>query len=431
MEIRPFRGFRFRVPSGSDVSAFIAPPYDIFSAQAKVALLARNRDNIVAVDLPHMPPNEGGPDAAYAAAAEKLRQWIASGILCREDKPSVYAYQQDFTLAGKEYSRRSMLCSIRLAPFGQEVLPHEHTFAGPKADRLKLTQHARMQLSPIFGFFRDEGEQSMTRLWSATRKRSPNAVGTLGGVKETLFAVKDEHVIHDVRLALAGEPVFIADGHHRYTTALNYRDTLLREGKIDLTHPANYVLFALVARSDPAMLILPTHRLIRGLKADFSVPKLVKAAGEFSWRKVPMERVDFRDGGESIRLLCPHAFALLDAKSGELWIAKLEDSQAMKLAAPDEGDAWRELDVAILHKLLIEKALAKWTKTEPPTIEYTHDGQAVLAACGAGKAQLGILLAGTPIESIETIARAGAAMPHKSTYFYPKLTTGMVLMPLE
>ena len=431
MDIRPFRGWRFRVPSGSDVSAFIAPPYDILSAQAKAALLARNKDNIVAVDLPHVPPSEAGPDAVYAAAAERLRGWVAQGVLCREDKPSIYAYQQEFELAGKQYTRRSMICSIRLAPFGQEVLAHEHTFAGPKADRLKLTEHARMQLSPIFGFFKDPEGNAMTRLWAATRKRSPNAVGTLGGVKETLYAVKDEHAIHDIRLGLAGEPVFIADGHHRYTTALNYRDTLLREGKIDLTHPANYVMFVLAERSDPALLVLPTHRLIRGMKADFSVTKLMAAASEFSWRKVPMDRVDFRDGGESVGRLGPHAFALLDAKSGQLWIAKLEDQQAMKDAAPDASDAWRDLDVAILHKLLIEKALAKWTKAEPPTIEYTHDGQAVLAACGGGKAQLGILLAGTPIGAIESIARAGDAMPHKSTYFYPKLATGLVFMPLE
>lgn len=430
MQIRPFRGWRYRASGGSDVSAYIAPPYDILSAQAKQALLERSPDNIVAVDLPQVPPNQAGPDEVYAAAAERLRRWIAEGVLCRDDKPSLYAYRQDFTWAGRQYSRRAMLCSIRLSPFGQTVLPHEHTFAGPKADRLQLTRHTKMQLSPIFGFFRDPEGQAMRRLWGATLKRGPNIVGRLGPVTETVWAVKDEHVLRDIRLGLAEEPVYIADGHHRYTTALNYRDQLLAEGAIDEAHPANYVLFALVERSDPALLILPTHRLVSGLNRDFRVAKLAKAAGEFAWEKVPMDRVDFRDG-ESIRALGPHAFALLDAAAGELWIARLKDAAAMRQAAPSECDAWRELDVAILHKLLLEKSLREWAEGEAPTVEYTHDGQAVLAACGQGQAQLGVLLAGTPIEAVEAIARAGAAMPHKSTYFYPKLATGMVLMPLE
>jgi uncharacterized protein (DUF1015 family) len=429
MEIRPFRGLRFRSQAGSDISAFIAPPYDILSASAKDALLAKCKDNIVAVDLPHVPPSEAGPDKDYAAAAGTLQKWLADGILCRDDKPSLYAYQQEFTWAGKQYSRRALLCSIRLSPFGKDVLPHEHTFAGPKADRLKLMEHTRTQLSPIFGFFRDPNGEATKALWDTTIKRGPNVQGTLGGVQEKLWAVKDVHAQQTVRLHLSAEPIFIADGHHRYTTALNYRDTLLRAGKIDVHHPANFVLFALVERSDPALLVLPTHRLIRGLKPGFSVAKLVTEADEFSWRKVPMDRIDFRDG-ESIRRLGPHAFALLDGKTGDLWIAKLEDAQAMRDASPDAAEAWRDLDVAILHTLLIDKALKKWVKDEP-TIEYTHDGQAVLASCGTGKAQLGIMLAGTPIEAIEAIALAGAAMPHKSTYFYPKLTTGMVLMPLE
>jgi uncharacterized protein (DUF1015 family) len=429
MEIRPFRGWRYRAAAGSDISAYLAPPYDILSAQAKEALLAKSRHNIAAVDLPHVPPSEAGPEEVYAQAGQRLRQWIESGVLCREDRPSFYAYRQDFTWAGATYSRRAMIASIRLSPFGQDVLPHEHTFAGPKADRLQLTRHARTQLSPIFGFFRDPGGAAMKRLWDTTLKRGPNVQGALGGVQEKIWAVKDEHVLQDVRAALAEEPVFIADGHHRYTTALNYRDQLLAEDKIGERHPANYVMFALVERSDPALLILPTHRLLGGLGPGFAVSKLVSAAAEFSWRKVPMDRVDFRDG-ESIRRLGPHAFALLDGRAGELWIAKLEDPGAMRDAAPEACDAWRELDVAILHKLLLEKALTPWAR-EAPRIEYTHDGQGVLAACGSGKAQLGVLLAGTPIESVEAVARAGAVMPHKSTYFYPKLATGTVLMPLE
>ena len=429
MEIRAFRGWRYRAAAGSDVGLYIAPPYDILSAQAKEALLAKSPSNIVAVDLPHVPPSEAGPDEEYAAAADRLRRWIATGVLCRDDKPSLYAYQQTFEWAGQTHCRRAMICSVRLSELGKDVIPHEHTFAGPKADRLKLMRHTRMQLSPIFGFYRDGEGLGMKLLWSTTAKRGPNVQGRLAGVEEQVWAVKDQHVIRDITLYLAREPVFIADGHHRYTTALNYRDELRAQGPLPDSHPANFVQFALVARDDPGLLVLPTHRVVRGLKADFSVAKLVTVATEFSWRKVPMDRMDFRDD-RALRQLGPHALALLDAKAGELWVARLEDAQAMRDAAGDQPDAWRELDVAILHKLILEKALAPWRQGELQ-IEYTPDGQGALAACAVGKAQLGVLLTGTPIEAVEAVARAGAVMPHKSTYFYPKLATGMVLMPLE
>ena len=437
MDIRPFKGWRYKA---RDIGGVIAPPYDILTAQDKAAMLAANDKNIVGVDMPHVPPTGAGPDELYAQAARTIGQWKAAGVLV-QDAPAVYAYLQEFQWAGKTYSRRAMLCGIRATEFGKDVIPHEHTFAGPKADRLKLTQQSRMQLSPIFGFYNDPKGQASELLWSAARGE-PDAQGVLRGVTEKLWVVRDAKVIAQIAAVLKPVPVFIADGHHRYTTAMNYRDELRSAGKIDDNHEANFVLFALVPQDDPGLLVLPTHRVVCGLKADFSMAKLAQAAKEFRWQRVQAKTEDLRDADAFLRSYGRTAMAYTYGASaptakgpGEVWVATLQDASAMAKAAPQELPVWRELDVAILHKLIIDQALAPW-KTDQTNIEYTPDGLKVLAACcespAAGAASpLGICLQSTPLESVEKIALAGAAMPHKSTYFYPKLATGIVLKPLE
>jgi len=427
MQIRPFRGWRFRGEQ-ADVSRNIAPPYDILSQADKDELLAGGETNIVAVDLPHVPPKEAGPDECYRQAADTLNQWKASGVLVQDEAPCLYAYEQTYTWAGKTHSRRALLCGVRATPLGQDVIPHEHTFAGPKADRLKLTEHTRTQLSPIFGFYSDPSGNVADALWSSPG--APALHGQLGPVEEKLWVVSDPAVIADITATLADAPAFIADGHHRYTTAMNYADALRASGQIDENHEANFVLFSLVAQDDPGLLVLPTHRIVRGLAEGFSVAKLRKAAVEFDWQRCSVTDADLSDADAFLHRYGPGAMAFMDADPAEIWIARLTDPGAMAEVAPEELPEWHKLDVAILHKLIIDRHLDPW-RTDELAIDYTPDGRAVLAACNSGRAKLGALLQGTPLTAVEAIAKAGASMPHKSTYFYPKLATGMVLKPLE
>lgn len=424
MELRPFRGWRFASPQG-DVGSFLAPPYDVLSAADKQALLEACPRNIVAVDLPVVPPKEAGPDEVYAAAADRLRQWMAQGVLTQDPRPALYAYEQSFPWAGRTYVRRALLAGVRATPLGQDVIPHEHTFAGPKADRLKLTEHTRMQLSPIFGFYDDAGGEVVRTAFAG--RCCPTARGRLGPVTEKLWVIQEPEVIGAIQTALRKTPVFIADGHHRYTTQLGYRDRLLRDGRIGPGDEANFVLFALVAKDDPGLMILPTHRVMRGLSKDFSLAKLSAAAPEFEWRPLDVSNQGLSDPNAPLSPLGPHAMAFFGGH--QALVATLKDLDAMRRAAPAESQAWRELDVAILQKLIVEKALAPW-KAPEFSIEYTPAAAVVLDACRQGKAQLGALLQSTPLTAVEAIARAGAVMPHKSTYFYPKLATGMVLKPL-
>jgi uncharacterized protein (DUF1015 family) len=423
MEIRPFRGWRYVTEADRDVSAFLAPSYDILSAADKQALLKRSDRNIVAVDLPHVPPHEAGPEEEYRSAAATLEQWKSSGVLVQDPRPAIYAYEQTFRWAGKTCTRQALLCGVRATELGRDVIPHEHTFAGPKADRLKLTEATRMQLSPIFGFYEGSLAMSATRL--------PDAQGELMGVIERLWVIDDPVAIAAAADALRATPAFIADGHHRYATQMNYRDALRAKGLIDDNHEANFVLFALVARNDPGLRILPTHRVIRRLRGDFSLEELVRRTSDlFTWHSAAVDEAGLLDADSFLGRVGRGGIGFIGKGGEAVWIARLKDAASMAQAAPDRPEAWRRLDVAVLHKLVIEKALAPWL-TDDSVLEYTPEGRAALKSCRNGSADLAVILHSTPLEAVEQIARSGASMPHKSTYFYPKLATGMVLKPLE
>ena len=431
MDIRPFRGWRYRGAEAPGVAdALLAPPYDVLSADDKRRLLARSERNIVAVDLPHCPPKEAGPDEEYRAAAELLARWQAQGVLVREDRPAVYCYEQTHTWAGATHTRTALICGVRATEFGEDVYPHERTHSGPKADRLKLTEHTRTQISPIFGFYQDQ-DGRVSELVRAHTGQEPVVRASLDGVDQALWAITDDGAIEAVATALRDRPAFIADGHHRYTTALRYGDALRQGGHIDEEHPANFVMFALVADTDPGLLILPTHRIVGDLGEDFTVDRLIAAADDFTWRRCDDDEIDLTDADAALRGFGPGAMAVVGAGSDAVWIARPVGPEAMRRAAPDKSAAWRGLDVAVLHELLLGRALAPWRGEGELAVEYTPRAAEVLDACRGGRAPLGICLRATGLSAVRDVALADEVMPHKSTYFFPKLATGTVLMPLE
>ncbi len=429
MDIRPFRGWRYAPLAGGEISSLIAPPYDVLSGEDKDRLLDRNGDNIVAVDLPHVPPKQLGPDAAYEQAARRMNEWKDSGVLAQDAAPCIYVYEQTYTWSGKTYVRRGMIAGVRGTPLGEHVIPHEHTFAGPIADRLKLTESTGTQLSPIFGIYEDRSG-TVAEILAAEASRQPLSCGELNGVTEKLWAIDDPARIDAITAALGDVPVFIADGHHRYTTALAYRDELERSGQIAAASEANFVMFALVAKDDPGLLILPTHRLISELDPAGSVEKLAESLPEFSWKKLGSADM----GAEAVEKILdeasPGAMVFISGVNAELWLGDLVGPEAMSAVAPQESETWRSLPSAVISRLVIEKGLAQWAPKNGATIEYTASMPEAIEACRKGRTQLAVCLKGISIEAVEAIALAGESMPHKSTYFYPKIATGMVLKPL-
>ncbi|MCD4699278.1 MAG: DUF1015 domain-containing protein [Phycisphaerae bacterium] len=423
MDIRSFQGWRYSSADG-DISRFIAPPYDVLSQAEKNALLACDEHNIVSVDLPHVPPKQVGPDEVYQAAANRLDEWKSLHLLRKDDKPAIYAYQQTYSWAGLTHTRHMMICRVRATELGRDVIPHEKTFAGPKADRLKLTEYTQMQLSPIFGFYNDSGG-AVSDIFGSAASGQPDAVGEIacgqrsrtGGVNERLWVIDDDEVIDSVASALRDEPVFIADGHHRYTTALNYRDSL---GEIEPDHPANFVMFVLAAMDDPGLIVLPTHRIIRRLK-DFDLEKFIAATGDvMDYEPLRLVSDGAVDADTLLKPFGPRAMALVGRDGA--YIGRFKDASVVKQLTPDQAGG----DVITLHRLLIDRCLADWW-TDETFIDYTVDGQEALDAAGSGKGDLVVLLQGMPIQAVREIALDGVVMPHKSTYFYPKVATGMVL----
>jgi uncharacterized protein (DUF1015 family) len=270
-QIRPFRGVRFSRRRGSDISNLIAPPYDVLNEQDRARLQAKDPHNIVTVDLPHVPPKSAGPDEAYDKANINLKAWLRSGVLERDGRPALYPYTQSYEHSGRMFHRRGFIALAKLSPFGEgHVVPHEKTYAGAIEDRMKLMKATAMQLSPIFGLFSDPRNEVAGMLYHNAGK--PELSATLDGVKNDLWSVIDAELENRVIDWVKHKPVYIADGHHRYTTALQYQKEAAQQhgGNLPPAHPANYCMFVLIGMQDDGLLILPTHRLIGGM-ANFDI----------------------------------------------------------------------------------------------------------------------------------------------------------------
>ncbi len=280
-QIRPFAGVRYSRTQGFDPSDLIAPPYDVLDERGKRELQAKQKHNIITVDLPHLPAKTVGPDAAYAAANDTLQGWLSGGVLVRDQKQAFYPYTQTYMHGERTFHRRGMIALVKLSPFGEgHVVPHEKTYADAIEDRLKLTRATRMQLSPIFGLFSDAKSQVTGLLYEDQGK--PEMSAMLNGVQNDLWTVIDSKVENAVIDLMGARPIYIADGHHRYTMALQYQKEMVKAhgGPLPPAHPANFCMFVLVGMQDDGLLILPTHRLISGLKGfDIEAARKVLAPG--------------------------------------------------------------------------------------------------------------------------------------------------------
>ena len=421
-QIAPFCGIR-PDPSryaGGDLSDVIAPPYDVLSRADRDALLACHERNIVAVDLPHMPPGFAGPPEAYARAAETMQAWLDDGTLIRDDRPALYVYHQQFTHEGRPITRRMFFARLRLEPFGAgTVFPHERTFGGPKEDRLMLTRATRCNMSPIFGLYPDPDNEVSALLDVADREATCH--GRVDDVENRLWVVDDAETIDRAVRAMADRAIFIADGHHRYGTALMYRDEVVGQaGPLPDEHPANFVLVVLCAMEDDGLLILPTHRLLIGLDADRAIGSL-EAADDVQINPI---------GTDVIGPVDPGAFRIYDGAADRAWDLKVDGARVLAGLAPEQSDAWRRLDVAVVHRYLIDEVLRP--AADPGRelqVRYIKDA-AVGRRTAREKSALLIEMAPTSLADMKSVCQAGELMPQKSTYFYPKLATGLLINPL-
>jgi len=432
VDINPLRGWRYDLGQVGDLSDVVCPPYDVIDAELQNSFYKLHPCNVIRLELNRAEPGDTDPDARYRRAADFWKHWRTDRVLLQEHEDVLYVYHQEFEWEGKTYIRKGFFGKLRLEEFGGQVFPHEQTLSGPKLDRLKLFQACQANLSPVFGLYPDAAQSVQHQLDEHCLSLTAlQAVDHLG-VKHRMWVVSDPAVINAARAGMRDKPIYIADGHHRYETSLNYRRQLKADGKLDDDNaPPNFVLMMCVGMQDPGLQVLPTHRLVTGM-GEVTMPQLQEAlkshfeiqvlgtgekAAQEAWEHVEM------DGGQNV-------FGFGTA-ADQMWcFARVTDASPMTSLAADHGAEWQSLGVSLLHKLVLGHLVMHAIPSAQPVCTYVHQLAEVTAAVGKKECQLGCLVPPATIEQVEEIASNRETMPPKSTYFYPKLLTGMVFHSL-
>jgi uncharacterized protein (DUF1015 family) len=431
-DIRAFRAYRYDLGRAGALADVVAPPYDVIDPALQRALYERSPYNVIRLILNEEKPTDTETDNRYTRSAAFLRDWRQQGVLAQDSARAVYVYHQDFEADGRRYTRRGFLARVRLEPFGQgRIFAHEETMPGPKADRLKLMRATHMNLSPIFGLYPDEQGEVQARLDEAVRRALPLQATDHLGVVSKLRPVTDQQVVSAVTGMMGPRPVFIADGHHRYETALRYLEERQAAGEVrDAEAAPNFVLMTLVGMSDPGLVILPTHRLVSGLP-NLTADRLRAALHDH----FDVEQAGSGEAGARA------AWELIEADGGQsvlgfgtvadgLWhTARFHEPRAMAELAAKHSLAWQSLGVSLLHVLVLDKLLAEQVGGTPQ-LRYVHLLQEVLDATRAKGCDLVVLVPPASMAHVAQVAGNLEKMPPKSTYFYPKLLSGLVFNPL-
>ena len=430
-EIIPFRGYRYDTRATEDLGKLIAPPYDVIDAPLRDTLFRLSPCNIA--HITRADRVENAPGGPYAAAGRLWTQWREQGIVKQDDLPCLYVYEQFFEVHGRPFSRTALVGAVRLEEFGGGVLPHEHTLAAPRMDRLELARATRAQFGHVFGLYNDPGG-TVVRLLDPVKKGRPiSQAADRQDLLHRLWIVSDPAIIAALQQALRDREILIADGHHRYETALAFS----RE------HPelesAKFRMMSLVDASSAGLVILPIHRLVKGLK-DFHPDSFVAGLRRaFEVTLYPGDTAAVRSAVlEAIRALKEngrHAFGLcLGGKNHRVLVLRRED---LMDARQDHSQAWRRLDVSILHRLILEERMGITPERleAQANVEYIQDfPHAVQEAAdrvGAGECQALFLLNPTSVAEVQAVAAQRERMPQKSTFFYPKVYAGMVFYSID
>ena len=417
-DVRPFEAVRYA--PGTDLSLALCPPFDTISPEEQQRLYDHSPVNAVRLELP-------ADGDRYQSAARTLKAWLRDGVLVRDNAPAFYVFQQEFRHAGVTY-RRTVLCArLRLEPWETGVvLPHERTFRGPKVDRMKLLHALRLNTSPVFLMYADSRREIAPLLTRALSEPPEAEFAGADGLPKRLVRVADPDLTAAVGDGLSAEKLYIADGHHRYETALAFRDESAGAAG---ERPEEFVLAALAAVSDPGLLVLPIHRLVRvdlppartldSLRPLFDIDARVSLHGLLT---------EMSARGENANV-----FGLAIHGLSDLYLLTLRDPETAGHYLPAErSPAWRRLDAAVADHVILRGVLGltEGQMEDIRSVWYSEDAEAAVAEVRSGRAGCALLLNPLPPPRVLAVADAGERMPQKSTFFYPKIPTGLVFNPL-
>lgn len=431
-DVQPLRGFRYVQEKVGDPAQTVTPPFDTISPEAQERYYQRNPYNIVRLELGKTYPEDNVLNTVYSRAATTFAEWRLEGVLRQEEHPCYYLYQQHFTHGGQDYTRTSLLARVRLEPWSaQVVLPHEHTRTKDKEDRLQLLRACATNFSPIMCMY-DDPQGRIRRLLTSEAAHPELKIVDEGGEEHFLRAITDPQQVALIQDFFAQRQLYIADGHHRYTTALSYRDEVqAQKGKLDPQDGINFMLMALIAVDDPGMLVLPTHRILFDLRAE-QLRKLTPEQLTTYFSVQTVETSTHEAMLEQLALAGQQQPAMVLKTAEKTLLLTLNAQGQKRMQESGHSQAWNILDVAVVQKLILEDLLQITAEdvTAGKYLRYLHDTDQALQALQENKAQAIILLNGIPFQQVRDVALADDRMPQKSTYLYPKLITGMVINPL-
>jgi uncharacterized protein (DUF1015 family) len=417
-QIEPLKALRYDIAKTGGLQPVVAPPYDVIDAADRQNQLKASAYNVVEIDLPEAP---GGEDK-YEHARDTLNAWRDQGVIVQDDSPAIWPLQQDYTGPdGVRRTRTGFLAKVRIEDYGAgKIRPHERTHPGPKEDRLRLTRATRANLSPIFTLYSDASGQARAALDSATRQAPYAQTTDPDGTENRLWRTTEPETIKALQEATKQAEMLIADGHHRYETARVYASEIGGEGE------HNYVLMCLVALEDPGLTVFPTHRLVNKLtanqheelasaiKQDFDIDKLQDTA-----KLAPPESSEIQIG-------------YIDSHFKQPYMLTLKSADPVNDALPGRSEPYRHLDTAVLEALIIKGAL-QLTDDDIDHLDglgYARDFNNALTQIETGAYDAAFFMAPTPVKRVQEVAESGESMPPKSTYFFPKVPTGLIFNPL-
>lgn len=452
-EIRGFRAIRYHLGADDEPADLLAPPYDVIDADEQEALYAGHPANIVRLVLGRQHESDNDENNRYTRARRHLMDWLANGQLRQDHQPGLYAHQQTFEDAqGNSHTRRGFLGAVRLATYDEEiVLPHERTLRGPKIDRLNLMKNCEANLSPIFFLYSDP-DGKVDALLDAHREQAMELDVTTDsdGIRHRLWPVFDDDAQAEIASVMADAQLLIADGHHRYETALAYRDFRRRvaekpiaEGSLDEDNgsdapaPYDYVMAFMVNIHDPGLQVFGTHRVVHGVE-DFDAKSLLESLQDsklYELKKLPKDlvntpaklEVELADAAEDAP-----SFILLSHALGQPVLVQYRGDENAPIFDSDTPKQVRRLDVSILHEGIFDRVIGitKEAQEAKTNLRYIKNLQAAVDARTNPAHQLVVLMNPTPVEQVVEVCQSGGKMPQKSTYFYPKILSGLTINPL-
>lgn len=419
-EIKPFRALRFNPEKAGDISTLTCPPYDIISEEQRREFLNTNEHNVIRLELPK-------GDNPYDEAGTILREWEEQGILKQDTAPAIYIYEEEFKAYGETKRVKGVICRVKVEDFSKGVvLPHEETLSKAKQDRFNLMKTTFCNFSQIYSLYMDEEHTTLKRI-DALSGGKPRFEFSDGTVTHRLWIVNDLVAIHAICEDFADRKLYIADGHHRYETAINFRNYCHENNISKEGDDPDYVMMMLVDMQHDGLVVFPTHRLVRGLE-NFDAQALLEGCKQY-FEVFPMDNIsDIEPNLDALYRQGKKAFAFYDG--GTKWnLLILKDIGVMKEILPQKSAASQGLDVTVLHSLVLERILGIDAENMANQINltYTRSFEEAISSVQKGDSQCTFILNPTRVSEIRDVAAAGEKMPQKSTYFYPKLITGLVM----